>query len=47
MIKTRDCLKKNGDIKGPFHLRMNMIKDRNIMEPKDEDIKKRWQGYTK
>jgi len=47
MIKTRDCFKKIGDIKGPFHLRMNMIKNRNIIEPKEEDIKKRWQEYPK
>ena len=48
MAKTRDVFKKIGDIKGTFHARMCMIKDRNgkdLTEPKD--IKKRWQEYTK
>jgi len=29
MGKTRDLFKKIGDIKGNFHSRMGMIKDRN------------------
>ena len=29
MGKTRDLFKKIGDIKGKFHTRMGMIKDRN------------------
>ena len=29
MGKTRDAFKKTGDIKGTFHARMGMIKDRN------------------
>ena len=29
MGKTRDRFKKTGDIKGTFHARMGMIKDRN------------------
>ena len=29
MGNTRDLLKKIGDIKGTFHARMGMIKDRN------------------
>ena len=29
MGKTRDLIKKNGDIKGTFYARMGMIKDRN------------------
>ena len=29
MGKTRDLFKKIGDIKGTFHARMGMIKDRN------------------
>ena len=34
------------DIKGTFHTRMGMIKDRNGMDLKEaEDIKKRWQEY--
>ena len=29
MGKIRDLIKKIGDLKGPFHARMGMIKDRN------------------
>ena len=29
MGKTRDLFKKTGDIKGTFHARMGMIKDRS------------------
>ena len=29
MGRTRDLFKKIGDIKGKFHARMGMIKDRN------------------
>ena len=29
MGRTRDLFKKIGDIKGTFHARMGMIKDRN------------------
>ena len=29
MGKTRDLFKKTGDIKGTFHARMHMIKNRN------------------
>ena len=29
MKKTRDIFKKIGDIKGTFHARMDMIKDRD------------------
>ena len=32
MAKTRDLLKKIGDIKGTFHVRMGMIKDRNVKD---------------
>ena len=46
--KTRDLFKKTGDIKGAFHARMGTIKDRNGKDlTKAEDIKKRWQKYTK
>ena len=47
MGKTRDLVKKIGDIKGTFHARIGMIKDRygkDLTEAKD--IKKRWQEYT-
>ena len=46
MEKTRDLIKKSGDIKGTFHARMDMIKDRNIKDiTKAGEIKKRWQKY--
>ena len=48
MGKTRDHFKKIKDNKGTFHANMGTIKDRNGMDPKEaEDIKKRWQEYTK
>ena len=47
MGKTRDFLKKTGDIKGTFHARMGMIKNRNGKDLTEaEEIKKRWQEYT-
>ena len=46
--KTRDLFKKIRDTKGTFHAKMGSIKDRNGMDLTDaEDIKKRWQEYTK
>ena len=46
MGKTRH-LKKIGDIKGNFHVRMGMIKDRRGKDLTEaEEIKKRWQEYT-
>ena len=48
MGKTRDFFKKIRDIKGTFHVKMVSIKDRNGMDLTEaEDIKKRWQEYTK
>ena len=48
MGKTRDLFKKIRDIKGTFHAKMGLIKDRNGMDLTEaEDIKKRWQEYTK
>ena len=48
MGKTRDLLKKMRDTKGTFHAKMVQIKDRNGMDLTEaEDIKKRWQEYTK
>ena len=48
MGKTRDLLKKTGDIKETFHARMGMIKDRTHKDPTEaEEIKKRGQEYTK
>jgi len=47
MGKTRDVFKKIRDIKGTFHAKMGLIKDRNGMDLiEEEDIKKRWQEYT-
>ena len=47
MGKMRDLFKKIGDIKGTFHARMGMIKDRNGKDLTDiEEIKKKWQEYT-
>ena len=48
MGKTRDLFKKIRDTKGIFHAKMGSIKDRNDMDLTEaEDIKKRWQQYTK
>ena len=47
MGKTRGLLKKTGDIKGTFHARMGLIKDRNGKHLREaEEVKKRWQEYT-
>ena len=47
MGKTRDLFKKIRDIKGTFHAKIGIIKDRNGMGITEaEDIKKRWQEYT-
>ena len=48
MGKTRDLFKKIRDTKRTFHAKMGSIKDRNGMDLIEaEDIKKRWQEYTK
>ena len=48
MGKTRDLFKKIRDIKGTLHAKMSSKKGRNGMDlTKAEDIKKRWQEYTK
>ena len=48
MGKTRDLFKIIRDTKGIFHAKMGTIKDRNGMDLTEaEDIKKRWQEYTK
>ena len=47
MGKTRDLFKKIGDIKGTFHARMGMTKNRtNKDRTEAEEIKKRWHEYT-
>ena len=48
MGKTRDLFKKIRDTKGTFHEKMDLIKDKNGMDLTEaEDVKKRWQEYTK
>ena len=48
MGKTRDLFKKIRDTKGIFYAKMCTIKDRHGMDLTEaEDIKKRWQDYTK
>ena len=48
MGKTRDLFKKIRDTKGTFHAKMGSIKDRNGMDLTEaEDVRKRWQEYTK
>ena len=43
---TRDLVKKIGDIKGIFHARMGMIKDRNSKDLTEaEKIKKRCSAH--
>ena len=46
MGKTRDLYKKTVDIKGTFHVRLDMIKDRNCKDLTEEEENKKWQGYT-
>ena len=47
MGKNRDLFKKIRDIKGTFHVKMDLIKDRNGMVLTEaEDMKKRCQEYT-
>ena len=48
MGKTRDLFKRIRDTKGKFHAKMSTVKDRNSIDLTEaEDIKKRWQKYTK
>ena len=48
MGKMCDLFRKIGDIKGTFHAKMGMIKDRNGKNlTETEEIKKMWQEYTK
>ena len=48
MGKTRDLFRKIRDIKGTFNAKVGSIKDRNGRDLTEaEDIKKRWQEYTK
>ena len=48
MGQTRDLFKKIGVTKGTFHAKMGTIKNRNVKYLTEaEEIKKRWQEYTK
>ena len=48
MGKTSNLFKKIRDTKGTFHAKIGSIKDRNGRHlTETEDIKKRWQEYTK
>ena len=48
MGRISDLFKKIRDIKGTFHAKMGTIKDGNGIDLTEaEDIKKRWQEYTK
>ena len=45
--KTRDLLRKIGNIKKALHTKMDAIKDKNCRDLVDaEQIKKRWKEYT-
>ena len=47
MGKTRDLIKKTGDIKETLHIRIGALKDRNGKDLTEaEEIKKMWQEYT-
>ena len=47
MGNTRDLFKKIRDIKGTFHAKMGLIKNRNGRDLTEvKDIKKSWQEYT-
>ena len=46
--KSRELFKKIKDTKGTFHAKMGTIKDQNGLDLTEaEDIKKRWQEYTR
>ena len=47
MGKTKDLLKKTGDIKGTFHAKMGRVKDRNGMELTEDDIKRNGKNTQK
>ena len=46
MGKSRDLLKKFGDIKGKLLERMGAIKNKNGMDLTEAENIKRWQEYT-
>ena len=46
MGKTRDPYQKIRDIKGTFHAKIGLKKDRNGMDLTEAEDIKRWQEYT-
>ena len=47
MGKTRDLIKKIGDIKETLHIRIGALKDRHDKDLTEaEEIKNGWQEYT-
>ena len=46
MGKTRELFQESRDTKGTFHTKMGSIKERNGIDLKEPDVKKRWQEYT-
>ena len=46
MWKSRDLFKKTGDTKWTFHAKMGTLKDRNVKDLTEKEIKKKWQEYT-
>ena len=48
MGKARDCFKRIRDTKGTFPAKVDTVKGRNVKDLTDtEEIKKRWQEYTR
>ena len=47
MAKTSDLVRRTGDTMGIFHVRMGMIRNRNIRDLTEaKEIKKSWQEHT-
>ena len=47
MAKTSDLFRRTGDTMGIFHVRMGMIRNRNIRDLTEaKEIKKSWQEHT-
>ena len=47
MGKTSNLFKKTGDTKGKFLASLGVIKEGNIHDQTEEEIKKRWKEYTR
>ena len=45
MRKTSYLFRKMRDTKGPFHVKVGTVKDRNCMDLTDAENIKRWQEY--